>query len=179
MCAWFSVFRTWCQRVGPCLQNPLQRQQRHLTTTTGHRCRSKEVHKPSKAQGGARIPWGDLAGWCVLIAWDAFVCGVCLCAFCGVVLPGCVVWAEVVGGLYFPSPYPAMHNVQPLEQFTWLEKASSQERRRSHMVQWTNGPPGIGPGPSGPFSPGPIFALGPLGCCRRHHWMFGRLPRLL
>ena len=101
-----------------------------------------------------------------------------MCVWC---LCGCVLWrwfARVCrvgrgcGGMYFTSPRPALHDVQQAEQCPWLENASSQERRRSRMVIRTNGPAAIGPGPPhGPFSPGPIFALGPLGSYRRHHWM--------
>ena len=82
VCVVECVLRTWRHGAGPCPPNPLQRQQVHLSATTGRRCRSLEVDKPSKAQGGARIPWGGLAGWCIFVVWDAFVCGVVLCVCC-------------------------------------------------------------------------------------------------
>jgi len=102
VCVVECVLRTLWHGVGLCPPNPLQRQRTCLSAATGHRCHFLKVDNPFMDQGGARIPWNDLAGWCVLVVWDAFVCGVCLCAFCGVVLPGCVVWAGVVGACISP-----------------------------------------------------------------------------
>ena len=111
---WFGVvcvvecaLRTWYQGVGPCLPNPLQRQQRHLSTTTGYRCRSKEVHKPSKAQGErASSGAASQAGASLLSGMHSCVESCCVCCvarFCLGVLCG----QGWLGDVFHPA-YPSI-----------------------------------------------------------------------
>jgi len=87
---WFGVvcvvecaLRTWLHGVGSCQPNPLQRHQRHLSTTTGYRCRSLKVDKPSKAQGGRASPGAaSQAGASLLSGMHSCVVSCCVCVCC-------------------------------------------------------------------------------------------------
>ena len=83
-----------------------------------------------------------LSGWCVLVVWDAFVCGVCLGAFCGVVLPGCVVWAGVVGGCISPRLAP---HCMTFNRWSSAPGSRMPRTRSAAGRAWSSGPMALQP----------------------------------
>ena len=70
------------------------------------------------------------------------VCGVCVGAFCGVVLPGCVVWAGVVGGCISPRL------AQLCMTFNRRSSAPGSRRPRARSAAgraWSTGPMALQP----------------------------------
>jgi len=89
VCVVECALRTWWHGGGLCPPYPLQSQRTCFSAVTRRRCRSLEVFNPSKA---IRV-----RSLFVCVLWCCFARARCV--------------GRGSGGLYFPSPYPAMHSV--------------------------------------------------------------------